>query len=54
MALALGNFLNHGTRLGRSAGFRLKSLSKMQVWFHLGFQLANEVQRCALQRLADC
>ena len=31
MALALGNFMNHGTRLGGAAGFRLKSLPKMQV-----------------------
>lgn len=30
-ALALGNFLNYGSRLGRAAGVRLRSLPKMQV-----------------------
>lgn len=29
--LAIGNFLNYGTRLGAAAGFRLKSLCKLQV-----------------------
>lgn len=31
LTLALGNFLNFGTRLGSAAGFRLKNLSKLQV-----------------------
>ena len=31
LALALGNFLNWGTRLGSAAGFRLKNLPKLQV-----------------------
>jgi hypothetical protein len=30
-ALALGNFLNWGGRLGGAAGFRLKNLPKLQV-----------------------
>ena len=30
-ALALGNFLNWGSRLGGAAGFRLKNLPKLQV-----------------------
>ena len=30
-ALALGNFLNWGSRLGQAAGFRLKNLPKLQV-----------------------
>ena len=30
-ALVLGNFLNHGSRLGQAAGFRLKNLPKLQV-----------------------
>lgn len=30
-ALALGNFLNHDTRLGGASGFRLKNLPKLQV-----------------------
>ena len=29
--LTLGNFMNHGTRLGQAAGFRLKNLPKLQV-----------------------
>ncbi|KIY91783.1 Formin-like protein 18, partial [Monoraphidium neglectum] len=29
VALAAGNFLNHGSRLGAAAGFRLKSLNKL-------------------------
>jgi hypothetical protein len=29
IALAAGNFLNHGSRLGAAAGFRLKSLNKL-------------------------
>lgn len=29
--LAIGNFLNWGTRLGPAAGFRLRNLSKLQV-----------------------
>ena len=29
--LALGNFLNWGTRLGGAPGFRVKNLSKLQV-----------------------
>ena len=29
--LTLGNFLNHGTRLGQVAGFRLRALPKLQV-----------------------
>ena len=29
--LTLGNFLNHGMRLGQAAGFRLKTLPKLQV-----------------------
>ena len=31
-ALAAGNFLNWGGRLGQAAGFRLRSLTKLQVW----------------------
>jgi hypothetical protein len=31
LALALGNFLNWGSRLGQAAGFRLKNLIKLQV-----------------------
>eukprot|EP01025_Chloroclados_australasicus_P040382 TRINITY_DN4216_c0_g1_i1.p1 TRINITY_DN4216_c0_g1~~TRINITY_DN4216_c0_g1_i1.p1 ORF type:complete len:833 (-),score=101.21 TRINITY_DN4216_c0_g1_i1:1768-3951(-) len=30
MILALGNFMNYGTRLGNAMGFRLKCLSKLQ------------------------
>lgn len=30
-ALALGNFLNWGGRLGAAPGFRLKNLPKLQV-----------------------
>ena len=30
-ALAAGNFLNWGGRLGQAAGFRLRSLPKLQV-----------------------
>lgn len=30
-SLALGNFLNWGTRLGQAAGFRLRNLPKLQV-----------------------
>lgn len=30
-ALAIGNFLNWGTRLGLAAGFRLRNLPKLQV-----------------------
>jgi hypothetical protein len=30
-ALAVGNFLNWGSRLGAAGGFRLKSLRKLQV-----------------------
>ena len=29
--LAMGNFLNWGTRLGQAAGFRLRNLPKLQV-----------------------
>lgn len=31
--LALGNFLNWGSRLGQAAGFRLRNLLKLQVLF---------------------
>ena len=31
LALAIGNFMNWGTRLGQAAGFRLKNLPKLQV-----------------------
>jgi hypothetical protein len=30
-ALAVGNFLNWGTRLGGASGFRLRNLAKLQV-----------------------
>ena len=33
-ALALGNFLNWGGRLGQAPGFRLKNLPKLQVIPH--------------------
>lgn len=41
-ALALGNFLNHGSRLGQAPGFRLKNLPKLQV-YRLGFHLHNSL-----------
>ena len=31
LTLAMGNFLNWGTRLGQGAGFRLRNLPKLQV-----------------------
>ena len=31
LALALGNFLNWGTRLGAAPGFRLRNLPKLQA-----------------------
>ena len=31
VTLALGNFMNWGSRLGQAAGFRLKNLVKLQV-----------------------
>ncbi len=34
--LALGNFLNWGSRLGQAPGFRLKNLPKLQVHAYIG------------------
>lgn len=39
LTLAMGNFLNWGTRLGQGAGFRLRNLPKLQVgtgWLSFG------------------
>lgn len=42
LALALGNFLNWGSRLGQAAGFRLKNLVKLQVRARRGMPDACE------------
>ena len=40
-ALALGNFLNWGGRLGAASGFRLKNLPKLQARWQPSQQACN-------------
>ncbi len=46
-ALAAGNVLNHGTRLGRAAGFRLRSLARLQARRGIGLGVGPQ-QPCPL------
>lgn len=45
-ALAAGNYCNHGTRLGQAAGFRLRSLRKLQASARAGWRLRGGVGFC--------
>lgn len=47
LTLAMGNFLNWGTRLGQGAGFRLRNLPKLQVGAGCFFILFEIIASCA-------
>ena len=47
LTLAMGNFLNWGTRLGQGAGFRLRNLPKLQVCTGYFSFLFNHCKLCS-------
>ena len=48
--LALGNFLNWGSRLGQAPGFRLKNLPKLQVYACSGCERTCPGMTCISQQ----